>query len=210
MKRMVPSSQKADDELIYCYKIDGDTYTIPNSVKEIGTYAFSTQNNLKNVILSDNITELDDYEVFHIDADYILKIESIHLGKNFNDPTKKFEAFFEITTLKEITVSNENPNYTSIDGVLYDKDVTELAFFPNAKKSYTIPDSVTSTGNYSNYSHSLHNLKNLTISDTITDATDLFNLCYYVETIHIGKKVNKLNGNSTNTFPKYIYTQFLP
>lgn len=181
---------KATDELIYCYKIDGDTYTIPDSVKKIGDYAFSTHKNLKNVTLSDNITELS-WIAFFVDDDSedgtYLNIESIHLGNSYNPAQNN--SLQGLSSLKEVTVSSENPNYTSIDGVLYNKDVTALVLFPEAIESYTIPESVTSINQNAIF---VSHLKNLTISDTITDATEWLWKFGDLESLHIGKMVNTL------------------
>lgn len=37
------------------------------------------------------------------------------------------------SNLKEIQVSAENPNFKSLDGILYNKDLTELLVYPNGK-----------------------------------------------------------------------------
>ena len=176
---------KADDELIYCYKIDGDTYTIPDSVKKLATCAFSTQTNLKKVIFPNSV-EMNMSAFRTADHRSYIAIESIQLGKDYKNPTNDFATFSWLSHLKEITVSNENPNYTSVDGVLYDKDMKELKFLPPATETYMIPESV--TGIDISYSESL---KNLNISDTITDAT-LWLLCCRAEAIHIGKNISTL------------------
>ena len=54
-------------------------------------------------------------------------------------------------TLTSITVDASNPNYSSLDGVLFNKAQTELISYPASKSgtSYTIPASVTSFRYYS-------------------------------------------------------------
>lgn len=185
--------EKASDKLFFCYKINGNSYTIPDSVKKIGNQAFRTQKNLKHLILSDNITKLN-AESFDI-ADGseeipCVKLESIHLGKRYMYSDNTDFPFF--TSLKKVTVSEDNPNYISIDGVLYNKDVTKLVLLPTARKNYSIPESVTS---FRKDVISESNLRNLTISDTITDITDLLTL--ELVSIHIGKNVNKLRHRYT-------------
>ena len=50
----------------------------------------------------------------------------------------------ECTNLREITVNDTNPEYTSADGVLFSKDMKIIIRYPASKKggSYEIPDSV--------------------------------------------------------------------
>lgn len=51
-------------------------------------------------------------------------------------------AFASCRSLTEIKVSEENPNYKSIDGVLYNKDGTELLFCPPLKEKLLISNDV--------------------------------------------------------------------
>ena len=48
--------------------------------------------------------------------------------------------------LKEIVVDENNPNYSSADGALYDKGKTTLIGWPTAEGDITIPQSVTTIG----------------------------------------------------------------
>lgn len=57
-------------------------------------------------------------------------------------------AFYGCEELKNIEVSEGNSKYSSKDGVLFNKDKTELITYPSGKEeeSYSIPESVTSIG----------------------------------------------------------------
>lgn len=44
----------------------------------------------------------------------------------------------ECVSLENITVSEENQKYSTVDGVLYNKGKNELLFYPAAKKGYTV------------------------------------------------------------------------
>ena len=72
------------------------------------------------------------------------------------------------TGLKQILVAAGNPNFKSVDGVLFSKDGTILYQYPAARagESYTIPEGVTSLGimAFSNCA----NLKTVTCSNTMT------------------------------------------
>jgi len=58
------------------------------------------------------------------------------------------DTFGWCTGLTKILVNGNNLNYASVDGVLYDKDITVLIQYPirNTRTSFTIPNSVTSIG----------------------------------------------------------------
>ena len=57
-----------------------------------------------------------------------------------------FNPFTSCNELKEIVVDENNPNYSSADGVLYDKDKTILIGWPTAKGNVDILPSVTTIG----------------------------------------------------------------
>ena len=91
--------------------------TIPNSVTSIGPYSFEYCTGLTSITIPNSVT-------------------SIGGG-----------AFSRCERLTSIQVAQGNQNYTSVDGVLFSKNITELLQYPPGKKgSYSIPDSVTSIG----------------------------------------------------------------
>lgn len=59
------------------------------------------------------------------------------------------EAFMNSRCLAEINVAADNPNYSSLDGVLFNKDQTTLIFCPGGKRGeYVLPDKVRSIEKY--------------------------------------------------------------
>ncbi|GAB6390992.1 MAG: leucine-rich repeat domain-containing protein [Treponematales bacterium] len=57
------------------------------------------------------------------------------------------DTFLGCTGLTSITVAEDNPQYSSQDGILFDKAAQVLLAYPGGKKgAYSIPDSVTSIG----------------------------------------------------------------
>ena len=59
--------------------------------------------------------------------------------------------FAACISLREITVDENNPDYTSVDGVLYDKNVETLLACPGSKSFIDIPSSVTTIGDVAFY-----------------------------------------------------------
>lgn len=93
---------------------------------------------VKYGIIPYSVVEIDGYTEgnSYMRSVYIPKtITTIGLRYLFNDASN----------LQSITVSEENPNFTSIDGVLYNKEVTSLLRCPQAyNKPMVIPETVTS------------------------------------------------------------------
>ena len=69
-------------------------------------------------------------------------VETITLGKSVGNI--EYGMFRENTALREISVSADNPNYTSVDGVVYSKDMSTLVAYPLGKTgTYTVPAETT-------------------------------------------------------------------
>ena len=82
-----------------------------------------------------------------------------------------------LADLEEIIVAPENPNYLSVDGVLYNKEGTELLIYPfGAKRTeFTVPDTVMTIGKetFSRHRH----LKTIDLRYTKTIGSGAFYLC---------------------------------
>jgi hypothetical protein len=88
------------------------------------------------------------------------------------------QSFFGCQRLTAILVDAPNANYSSLDGVLFDKGQTTLAQYPigSPATDYTIPGSVTNIANWA-FAYSA-NLTNITIPATVTGiGSGAFYLC---------------------------------
>ncbi len=65
-------------------------------------------------------------------------LKSVSIPKTIKDIDK--QLFNNTMALSKITVAEDNPYFCDVDGVLFDKDVTTLYYYPNAKgSSYSLP-----------------------------------------------------------------------
>lgn len=94
-----------------------------------------------------------------------------------------------------ITVDENNPAFSSEDGVLFNKDKTELICFPqeSEKTSYTIPDSVTAIGYQAFYD--CWNLSNISIPDSVTDIKRCAFSCCGIKNAVIPDGVTKIEAS---------------
>lgn len=112
---------------------------LPDTIKTIESLAFYMCGNLKSVTLHDGIVEIKNNAF-----DSCTALESVNISGTCE--TIGQEVFLGCNSLKEINISAaEGGNYSSEDGVLYNKDKTVLVAYPAARseKKFTVPSSVT-------------------------------------------------------------------
>ncbi|MBQ8298841.1 MAG: leucine-rich repeat domain-containing protein [Clostridia bacterium] len=151
---------------------------IPNTVVEIDEQAFIDCKNLSEVILPENLVSIP-RALFYGTAietidipEGVKRIEENAFGncnslKEINIPASvEFIddwSFLDTYNLEKINVDENNINFSSEKGVLFDKDKTLLKMYPANKKddAYNVPDSVVeiSASAFSN----LRNLKNINL-----------------------------------------------
>ena len=90
---------------------------------------------------------------------------------------------FPLTHLSSFAVAVENSHYATIDGVLFNKNITTLISYPKARVGhYTIPDGVKSIGTIA--FESCQNLSGITIPKSVTViGENAFNWCSFTELI---------------------------
>ena len=117
--------------------------TIPDSVTSIGYYAFYGCTSLSSVTIPDSVTSIGSYAFSGCTS-----LSSVTIPDSVT--SIGYDAFYGCTSLTAINVAEGNTAYVSENGVLFNKSKTSLIQYPAGKtdSAYTIPDSVTSIGNY--------------------------------------------------------------
>ena len=122
-------------ELLGCSS-QATAVTIPNSVTKIGNEAFAYCSKLTSITIPDNVTTIGN-------SAFILctGLTSFTIGKGLESIEN---VFYGCERLSNISVADENANYSSADGVLFNKDQTVLIQYPmgNSRTAYAIPNGV--------------------------------------------------------------------
>ncbi len=150
----------------------GTSYTIPSSVTSIGDEAFEHSDSLTNVTIPNSVTNIGD------------------------------GAFSECTSLTSITVNTNNPAYSSVAGVLFNKSQTALLQYPAGKDGipfnggtfYQIPNSVTNIGNWGFAGSSL---SSITIPNGVVNIGDqVFVECFNLISVTIPKSITYIGDGA--------------
>ena len=168
--------------------------TVPDSVTVLDGLAFSYCTNLKNIELSKNLTEIGmgalshctSLETIDIPDSVIImdniamagcsELKSVNIGSNLK--TVGGQVFVGCTSLEKVNVNLNNKNYTSENGIWYDKNKTKIILYPYNKKdsAYTTPTSLKElcNGYVGSYGTLLDNsnLKTVTIEKNVAKIDD--------------------------------------
>ncbi|MCM1233585.1 MAG: leucine-rich repeat domain-containing protein, partial [Ruminococcus flavefaciens] len=188
----IPDSVTLIEQLAFEYCSSLISITIPESVSYIGHRAFSECTGLTGIYASENnhIYSSTDGILYSNDktkvvavpktiTKFILPDSVITIGDGaFESCIGLTEItipntvtcigdcnFYGMSNLASINVSEDNINYSSVDGILYNKDKTEIIHVPEMIKKCTIPYGITSIDSHAFYECS--SLTSITIPNSV-------------------------------------------
>lgn len=165
--------------------------TIPGSVRTIGGWAFQRCTSLKTVILQEGVYSVGTAAFSSCDSLETVIINSSALQSVTGG------CFGSCPSLKEFRVISTNPNFCTVDGVLYNKEMTILRRYPSGSTntSFTVPETVTyiDESAFDGASH----LVNVDMPSGVkTIGSSAFNRCTSLKSIVIPEGVTSLDYNA--------------
>ena len=158
----IPNGVEYIGELAFCFCYGLISITLPDSVNFIDSWAFyETGYYNDNSNWENDVLYIDNHLISvgpSLIGDYVIKDGTITIGAQAlydcvltGVTVPKSVAniglwvFYLCKNLTKIEVADDNPNFSSEDGVLFNKDKTTLLQYPpgNARTSYTVPVGVT-------------------------------------------------------------------
>ena len=175
-------TELSDLEFDYCIFLK--SITLPNNLKTIGDGAFMHCESLAKIYIPASVETITAYQypMFYMSYGGIKDMK-----------------------LAEINVDENNQNYSSVDGVLYNKDKTELLRYPIAKEgsTYEFPSDVKSSlkviANRAFYY--CYNLNSITLPEGVTTIRDnAFELCINLTYISLPSTISSLGRVPFNRY----------
>ena len=143
-----------------------------SKLKVIDQWAFQKQPKLKSIVLPNSLEKIAAYTFHRCE-----NLTEINVPKNVNEIG--VNAFNGATSedgktsaLAKITVDKDNPNFKSVDGIVFSKDGKTIVSYPPAKSGdkYEIPSEVNQIAE--NAFTNAHNLTSITIPEGVTEILD--------------------------------------
>ena len=192
------------------------TVMMPNTITKIDWEAFSRCTSLENVYLPEGLQSLEHYAFLECSSMEYIKLpetlEEIDHNvfvdcsslKELYIPAKTatigYNVFIGCDSLERYEIAPDNPNYSSLDGVLYNKAGTVLRAYPLGRKDKTfiVPNGVLAIDSQA-FSFAKY-IENVTVSDTVTTiAGGAFYGCPNLRSIHLGRNVETIEHSGYTT-----------
>ncbi len=165
---------KTQTQLISAPSAVSGAVTLPETVNYITTGALKGCDNITELVLPDSVVAIS------LNAGVPKSLTKLTVGKGM----KKFNNIKYFMGV-EIVISNDNPNYTVENGVVYSKDLTKLYLFNSKAETHTTPtalETIVSGAFYGTNS----TLKTISLTSKVKEMPNgAFGTCVALENINV-------------------------
>ena len=167
---------------------------VPEGVIELEPGSFRDMERVFHIKLPDSLTIIGNCAFSGCRS-----IREIHLPGSLSKLGNRYgrNIFDDCFSLNKILVDESNDNYTSINGVLFDKAITKLIKMPanSEVEHYSIPDSIVEI--CGNAFEGCHSLKSIELTDNVIKiGSGAFHDCISLQSIEIPNSIIELGSSA--------------
>ena len=170
-------------ELIMCF-VKSSEVDIADTTITINQSAFRQATNIENVNFDGNIKTIEGQALGSTNN----KLQSVYIGAGVTkiDPIFKYGNYYGV-----VTVDGANPNYSSVNNEIYNKDKTELiGIYHNIQGSYIVREGVTKIGDRA--FHNKTGMTSIILPGGLKEIGSSFQYCRGLTEIYIPNSVEKI------------------
>ncbi len=192
----IPNSVKVIGIRTFRYCISLTKIEIPDSVEYIQNFAFNHCENLKDVKIPDSVIDIGSGTF-----SYCKSLKDVTIPSSVTNI--EGHIFNSCSNLLSINVSENNTCYSSLDGILFNKEKTELLEYPAGKSGeYVIPNDVISISGFA--FEDCNNLTSIEIPDSVTSiGAFAFSCCKKLTSVIIPSSVTSIGDGAFEDTPWY-------
>jgi hypothetical protein len=186
---IIPGSVTDIGDWAFYYCISLTNATIGNSVITIGDYAFLDNFELMSITIPNSVSSIGMATFENCSS-----VTNVMIGTNVT--TIGEQAFMVCSSLTAISVATNNPAFSSVAGVLFNKSQTTIIQCPGAEAgNYIITNSVTSIGE--DAFASCDRLASVTTGDSVVNIGEsAFATCSSLTNVTIGTNVTSIGAGA--------------
>lgn len=170
-------------ETLLRYYANENSVTLNLGTISILANAFNGQSNITEINLPNTLKSIGGQAFAGCN-----KLTSIHLGENVNNFNN---MSIYGSAIKNVTIDENNPNYSMINGVLYNKDGTIfISPIKNIAGTYEIPNGVKEISD--NAFHNQSQMKGIILPNTLEKIGNSLNYCTSLTRIEIPSNVSEI------------------
>jgi hypothetical protein len=189
----LPVTAIGDAAFTRCFTLQ--SVIIPETVTRIGDRAFYLCDQLFTVDLPDSVVELGAWAFTYCEY-----LQFVTIGNGLS--SVGYNAFGSCKMLFSIEVAEDNPHLSTLDGILYDKEMTTLLHLPQAKPgTYVVPEGVTTIENPG--IAGCGNLTSVYLPSSVTEiGYNTFSYCLNLTSINVAQANSRYSSTAGVLFDK--------
>jgi len=185
----IPSSVTSFGQFAFSDCTSLTSITLPPSLSTIVRQLFQECTGLTSISIPPSVTSIETLAFLECHS-----LTSVTIPENVS--TIAENAFSNCIALKQIDVNSKNPYYTSLEGVLFNKDKSTLILYPSKKVvQYVVPNSVKTIE--SNAFSNCMELTSITLPNSVTTIGNAaFGACSNLKEILLPSSVQSIGNNA--------------